>query len=870
MSGNILVMAAAGAAALTLAAGAAQSDGDMTARGEKAGLRYTGIRRAFLRGEDAVLDLDALAPADAPVENGIVSVDVGGLVREQTTIGRIEPGGVRPVRITVPTRLLKAGEYAIWGELTDGAQRLDTLRMAIWVAARPNPDRMRVWLWPHTKFGVNVEKLDDMCRRQLAWYAAIGVNSFQPYGELNRDKFEVFDYALVNGWEMGVRLSGALRDDFGGLSPEARYTVARENVVNDPYHPEVIRLQNETNDQIMRIARQFPCVKTSFFNSEIEDILLGHETPMARLIHRPNMGPTVPHSFVGPGVIADNDDGYVERRYNMLWGDGLTEANARAAEVAHRHDSNHVVFTDPHRRFSAYGRFREMDLISTWTYTNPDPKYMLYIETLIASAKPTGQGVMHTVTLLNYPGTIFPKDRGWSLMGPDRLVETSWINLSRRPDGLAIYLSSSCDPFDSEEGARGDFDQDPRIPVQANPPTFEAFAEFTREVVQPYGPMIKKLERTPRRTALLSSQSSRVYSDSPNLLGYYGPYHVYSFYTLLQMAHIPADIVFDETIAVDGLDGYDVLALPKCDTLTETVFNAICEFQRRGGQVIGDQYLRAPIPDVTQFDFDFTYRSRISANAILESKDYAHWDDRIDVETADMTELEGVSAGVDQQAMEAYAARLRGKLDGLVTREVHCSSPTALLNMLQSGEAKYLFVINDKRTYGERVGEYRAMLDEAVPQTVTISLNQWAHEKLYVYDMLERRQIDCRRGDGSYTFDVDLPAPGGKIIALLPQELAAVEISAPARISTRGVPCRIDILVRDADRRLMAGVQPLGVEILDPHGNRSEFSDYYAAEAGLLSLDFIPALNDRAGMWSVQVKDLIAGLQARTSFELAE
>jgi len=382
--------------------------------------------------------------------------------------------------------------------------------------------------------------------------------------------------------------------------------------------------------------------------------------------------------------------------------------------------------------------------------------------------------------------------------------------------------------------------------------------------------MVSQLERTPRRTAVLSSESSRVYGDSPNLLGYYGPYQVYSFYTLLQMAHIPADIVFDETIALDGLDDYDVLVLPECDTLTETVFNTICEFQRRGGQVISDQYLRAPIPGVARFNFDFTYRSRVSANAILESKDYAHWDDRIDVETVDMTEREGVSAGVDQQAMEAYATELRQALDDRVAREVDCSSPTALLNMLQSGEAKYLFVINDKRTYGERVGEYRAMLDEAVPQTVTMSLNEWAHEKLYVYDMLERKQIEYRRDNGSYTFDVDLPAPGGKIIALLPQAPARIEASVPRRVTARGGPCRIDVLVRDAEKRLLSGVQPLDVKITDPDGAISELSDYYAAEAGLLSLDFIPALNDRAGTWSVHVKDLTAGIEARTSFELAE
>ena len=643
----------------------------------------------------------------------------------------------------------------------------------------------------------------------------------------------------------------------------------RKKILNDPFHPQVAQKQDERNRKTMEIVSQFPGVKTSFFNTEIIDCMAGIEPPMSKHYRAAHMGATVKHEFVLPGVIPNNDERYVRHLYQFKGGDGLAVANERAARMAHRYDPDHILFTDPHRICAVYDKFPGMGLISTWTYTNPDPKYMLFIETLIATAKPAGQGVLHTVTLLNYPGTIFPKDKRWSVMGPARLVETNWINLSRRPNGLSIYLSSGCDPFDTVTGIPSyDKNDVMKAPHQRYAPTFDAFKEFTTEVVKPYGPMIKKLRIPSRRAAVLSSASSRLYPNSPGWAAYYDNYAIYDFYILLNMIHIPADVIFDETIVLNGLDEYDVLFLPRCETLIKTVYDKIVAFRKRGGLVVSDQYLRAPIPGVLKFDFDFAYRKKVSANAILESKDYAQWDDLMDVEKADMKEVKGVTAEVDQKLMERYAAELQKGLAGKVPRAVDCSSPTALLNMLGKGEAKYLFVINDKRTYGERVGKYKAMLDKALPQTVTITLNEWPHEELYVYDMLQKKLLAHRKRGGSDVFDVDLPAPGGKIIALLPQKVAGVQIHSPKQIRVRGVPAKIHVLVTDANGRPMTGAQPLHVAITDTEGNASEFSDYFASESGVLAFDLIPAMNDAAGTWTIEATELTAGLSAKTAFEI--
>ena len=836
-------------------------------------IRYDDVRKAFIRGERADLRFRVLTPAGQGFGPAAMSVDVGGLVKRDLAIGKIAPGSSASAMMRVDTRLLKAGEYSVKCELKSGGTAAATLELPIWVARRWNPDRMRVWLWPHTRFHLHVKKLDAMARQQFAWYANIGVNSFQPGGELNAEQFEVFDYGLVNGWEMGVGLSGGLRAEGEGhqaygLGPEAQYTARRDHKLWNPFHPEVARKQDDKNRELMEIVRQFPGVKTTFFNTEIIDAMGGLEPPGAREYHATHVPATVKHEFIKPGVIHDNDERYATHLFQYKWGDGLATANLRTATMAHRYDPDHLVFTDPCRAVAILDLFPGMGVVSTWTYTNPDPKYMLFIETLIAVAKPAGQGVMQTVTLLNYPGTIYPKDKGWPVMGPARMVETNWINLSRRPGGLSIYLSSACDPFDTLTGLP-DYDRDTMTePYQRFPPTFEAFKEFTETVVRPYGPMIGKLDRSPRRVAVLSSESSRTYSASPNLLGHYGNYQIYSFYTLLNMIHVAADVVLDETIARYGLDDYDVLVLPKCDTLTATVYEKILAFGRRGGLVISDQYLRAPIPDVIRFDFDFTHRNNVSANAIMENKDYARWDDQLDVDKVDMKKVKGVTAELDQKIMEGYAARLRKGLAGKVARTVDCSSPTALLNVLEKGPVKYLFVINDKRVPGDRVGQYKAMLDKAVPQTVTVTLNAWEAPSLYAYDVLEKKLLTTVEKGGVHVFDVDLPAPGGKIIALLPRKVGRVEIRAPKRIAERGGPIHVAVLIDDDAGNPLAGVQPIELTITDPKGVTSEFSDYHAAKAGSLTVDFVPAVNDLAGTWTIRARELISGLEKTVSMAL--
>ena len=67
----------------------------------------------------------------------------------------------------------------------------------------------------------------------------------------------------------------------------------------------------------------------------------------------------------------------------------------------------------------------------------------------------------------------------------------------------------------------------------------------------------------------------------------------------------------------------------------------------------------------------------------------------------------------------------------------------------------------------------------------------------------------------------------------------------------------------------MSGMQPMRVRILDPAGEVSEFSDYYAAESGFLSLEIVPAANDLAGRWTIEVEELMSGMRQKALYRLA-
>jgi len=809
-------------------------------------LRIETPRRAFYRGEEILFVVHCANECEEAAKNVTLEMDLGGIRTASSAVGDLPKGEVVSASFRVATWDLRSQEYPLSVTAKSSKETLGDLHEKIVLAKKPDPQRLLVWLWGGGGDG---------------WYLDHGFTSWHgPSWTAPAAAGAGLDQGLVQGAAAVIRPNGGLRD----IDPESiadpdafnrGVLEGRDIKLPNPLHREVARLQDQANRELMTHVQVYPQVKTAFFNTEVVDVLKRNRNEAGDLLMREMLGFTEEDigdpEFVAPGVISDNDKKYLYHKFLYKHGNGLSAANQRTVDMVHRYRPDILTISDPYRETALYDLFPGLDVIETWTYTNPDPKLMLYVETLRTACRPAGQTYINTVTMLNYPGELAPTDE-WMLMGPGRVKVTTWINLSRAPKILGYYYSSACNPVATDTL---------RVPYS----TSLAIKELSDKVFKPYGPMVTRLEVEPRRIAVLSSAAARVHGTSPRLRGGYHNMQPYHFYTVLAMAHLQADVLFDETVERYGLDEYDVLVLPKCDVLTQSVYQEILDFQKRGGIVIADQYLGAEIPGAIRFDFDFTYRTKVNANAIAKNETFAEWNDHLQPDSAEIETVTGVTALDDQRIMESYASNLRNRLEGIVEPQVDCDSPTVLFNMLEKGDVKYLFVVNDKRTYDDRVGQYKAVLGKLLPQTASIRLKDWNHPGLVAYDLLERKALTVRRDADGFLFDVDLDELGGKILALYPMRIAGLKIQTPNELK-KGQPGRLMVVMADEERNPLSGLQPIQVEIADPQGRKHESSGYCCAENGAFSMEFTPAVNDEEGNWTVAVFDLTSGLKAEETF----
>jgi hypothetical protein len=834
-------------------------------------------RWAFYRGEEVALRVEC--PDDA--KGGDIVALLDELPVAQCAAPAASQASPSSILLRIDTSRIKSGSYTLRIQWRVSGKTLYEAAHPITIAPRPGDDRMTVWLWPHQAFINTVAKYDDSSRKAVDWWGSLGLNNFSFTLGANQgeDARKFWDYALTKGWTVCLQPEGGLTDvkvdsqdlDVYFRDSSGKYHNQSQNpgdvAIANPFHPLIQKWQDEKNQAQMEVAVHYPQITTAFFNTEVIDSLTRNSNVAGeRMIHEAlgftEAGLGEP-KYVQKGVIADDDPKFLYTKYVYKYGNGLTTANARTREMIHRYRPDILTMSDPFRSHALLDGFGGLDVVGSWTYLNPDPKYMYYVESLRALAHGEGNKIpLSTVTLLNYPGDLAPTDR-WMMMDAGRLTVGTWINLSRAPRMLSYYFSSQCDPF----GALGTDlkTRDTKVNDFEMPQsTFERLRELSETIFKPYGPLIKRLDVVPRRIAVLSSEAARLYGTSPPLRLYYPNTQVLDFYIVMAMAQLPADIVFDETIQRFGLDEYDVLVLPKCDVLPESVYNAIVAFQKRGGILIADQYLGPQFPEpAIRFDFDFTYRAKVSAMAIAKNQAYTQWDDHLKPGSAEVKKVQGVTAMDDQRIMESYSRKLRQTLGDRIKRKVDCDEPTALVNLTEAAGVTYLFVINDKREYGPRLGQYKSILEKVVPQTVKVQLIDPELSNRVAYDLLTRKRLEM--ADGRLT--VDLPEIGGAIIALYPHPIAGITIAAP-EMMTAGEENWVAIDIQDDQGCAVPGIQPLQVSITDPNGDPADGSGYHIARGGALRFAFTPAINDVAGQWNIQVKDLTAGRVARHSFTL--
>lgn len=841
--------------------------------GQSLSIKIPNIRHAYYRFEEVTFEAVIQNSGSTPAKNVSLSIGLLPLESIKKTFS-LKEGETITVPYNINCSRLKPGDYSL--NVTAGLNgKTDENKFDVYISQQPNPQRLSVEYWLPANYGVP-ETTDHLTGslKLIDWGIAHGFNTFSvQFPASSKDSLDavedmrkVFERAIKSRLNMGLKIATNSPSLFKGY-PEA-FVVSkgkRKSEIIDNQRQSALCLREkiiiETAVKSVRADMKAFCMYPSFnralINSEFNGTPCYSEDCIKRLkvetgldLYNYNINPLRPpktadeaikaglpeklvHAMPKNGIIENDNPFY--RYYMWWWKKGMGEAslNEIISDVVKEYKSDVMTWNDPLRLSPTYGGHKGLDAIGHWQYTHPDPKYTAYIETLITGAEPEHQKVMPDVTTWEYGNWLAPTDSGIIIIPPDIMRENIWIALSRRPDFMSQFISINFDPLRPVDNWHRD------------PKTFEMMTWMSENVYKPFGPFILQLERTPRKVAILCSGSSVLFPEINR--GAYVNMAIYPFYSLLMMAHIPTDVIFDETISRYGLDKYDILILHQCETITRDVYEKVLEFKKHGGIVIGDKLLRADIPLDYRCEFDLDHRKRELADEIAKGK--------------------GVTADEDRELMTRYTTEIRKVLDGKVDRFVDSDSPEVVFNVLKSGPVKYIFIINDKRTYGERYGQkWKSFHEKGVEQSVAIKINAEGINNPVIYDVRDHSVIPAVKTGDIISFTRKLGPCDGTIVAVYPNTIKSIRIECP-KIMMKEDPGIITISVLDSLGKRY-GSQPIYITVTDPSGKVTDYSDYYATANGIFRLKVIPAVNDLNGNWTVSVKDLTSGLQSSSKFNV--
>ncbi|MEW6359259.1 MAG: LamG-like jellyroll fold domain-containing protein [Planctomycetota bacterium] len=541
--------------------------------------------------------------------------------------------------------------------------------------------------------------------------------------------------------------------------------------------------------------------------------------------------------FPADRVIPDNHP--ILTYYKWFWkgGDGWNPMHTAVHRGLKSTDRKDLwTYHDPAVRVpSIWGNGGEVDILSQWTYSYPDPiRIACATDEMFAMAKggPDYQKVMKMTQIIWYRSQTAPKsqesaeavqrqtvwedtdpDADFITIAPMHLREAFWTKMSRPIRGIMYHGWGSL----VDEVTHGSY-------RYTNPQTRHELARLIRTVVRPLGPTLLQIPGIKPDVAYLESFSSQMFANR----GTYGWNHRWEgdAYHIIQYAQLQPEIVYDETILRDGLDGFKVLFMMSCDVLTEGVAKRVKEFQAKGGLIVGDEFLAPAIqPDILIRSYERTRK-----------------------------------ADEDKAALLGRASALRKELDPHYTRYLDSSNPQVVTYRRRFGAADYVFAINDHREYGEYVGRHGLVMENGLPSDAVITVNR---EGGVVYDLVRHEQVAAEVKDGKLTIPAHLGPCEGRLFMVAPSAIEAVRVAAPESIA-RGKTGTISVEVLDAQGKAVDAVCPIQVDILDAEGRPAEFSGYYGAAGGRQSITLAIAPNDKQGIWTIAVTDLASGRSATT------
>ena len=812
-------------------------------------------RHAFVRGEkDAAVKLNIHAVKSfqpgAKVRLSLAAIPEA--VVETTLPFSLEENTDCEIVVPFPADYA-VGDYAVklelLGTLANGETAKSVLEDQFSIGPKQPQDDFPIILWSG---GLPMDTLlSHGMTHELHWFMYFlikyGKESLQQQVNLRLDEAVAKGARMVNQFSV----SGYFVEDYPRMRADGTVVPNGVEAANPEFQEKTVQCAID----FAQITSEHPGCDAVLLNSEVRDSSVpsfGSSDPKAfedfagfpvpaEAVAKDGINWRSKPDFPLDRVIPYDDPMLVFYRWFWTVGDGWNVVQSKLTEALHEHHKLPMwTWFDPAVRVPPlWGSGGSVDVISQWTYGYPDPMRTggATDELFAMAAGRPGQKVMSMTQLICYRNQTAPVNEkvdnppswmkgnetaGFISIPPDSLTEATWAIIARPVQGIMYHGSNSVwgenEAFYLANMRNAENSHAPYCTT--NPDTKVAMANVLNNVVKPLGPTLKRIPARPAEVVLLHSFASSMYAKR-GTWGWGNDWlsHVHLMFSWANLA--PA-IYYEETILRDGLDGVKVLGLFHCDVLTKEVVDRILDWQAQGGIVVADEHLTpAILPDIVICEIPYMQEN--------------------DQNKADLQKL---------------AHELREQLDPYYLPYTDADNYDIVTRTRTYGDADYVFAINDKREYGDYIGQWKRTMEKGMPNAGKVTVKR---SSAAVYDLVAHQAVPFDSNDGMTTIPVQYETNDGRLFLLLDTPIDTVKVEVPAEVSA-GVEQLLRAEVCSADGKPVKALIPIELTIIDDEGNTLDDSGYGCAIDGRLEWRFsIPKGTPTGKKYNVVVVDLASG-----------
>ena len=504
-----------------------------------------------------------------------------------------------------------------------------------------------------------------------------------------------------------------------------------------------------------------------------------------------------------------------------------------------------------------WGSGGDVDVISQWVYAQPEPMNVAAPaeEVLAMAAGRPGQLPMIMTQIIGYRIRLAPTNvvvsplPGWAkrfpeakfpTLPPDALREATWSMLAKPVKGI-MYHGWGC-IYDTGEK---------KGYCYTCPESAQVLKRLLKDVVAPLGPTLKDLGRAEPEVAVLETFGNTVFSvRSGASWGW-----LTAPITFVQRARLDPRVIYEETIMRDGFGRTKVLYAPQCVFLSAPVVEKIREFQKAGGILVADENLLPAL------------KADVVVPVVAQSDNLAPVSDHTDeVDAATKTRANNAARRFTEKLKSDMVANAESLRRTLVERHAYApkadsSSAEIVVYSRQWRNTPYVFAVNDKRTFGDYVGQWGCTMDKGLPYEGTVYLSDPGRKTGAVYELSRGGEVPFSRdAKGRVSVPLAFDTTDGRLLVFLERKIASVGMEVPKAAVAPGGEIAIKMTVRDESGALVPARLPVEVRIYDAAGRELDGAGYACAVDGVCELKVATNLNDPPGGYRVVCRDRASGL----------